>query len=282
MAASTVLRSGSVSVYDYRCGAGPHDKPFVERHESHSLSYVRRGSFGCSSRGRSFELVPGALLVGRTGDEYMCTHEHHPCGDECLSFHYSAEVLDSIGAAEDAWRVVCVPPLPETMVQAELAQAAADARSDIGLDEAALLLAARFVALVSHRVQRGPPARALDRRRAVEAALWLEANAAAAIDLESTAAQAGMSPFHFLRLFDKVVGATPHQYLVRCRLRRAARALAGERERSVTDIAFDSGFGDLSNFVRSFHRAAGMSPRRFREQSKRDRKICQDRLARLA
>ena len=60
-----------------------------------------------------------------------------------------------------------------------------------------------------------------------------------------------------------MLGVTPHQYLVRARLRRAARLLADE-ERSITDIALDVGFADLSNFVRTFHRAAGVSPSGFR------------------
>ena len=90
--------------------------------------------------------------------------------------------------------------------------------------------------------------------------------------------QAGVSPFHFLRLFSSVLGVTPHQYLVRSRLRHAARLLA-ETGPSITDIAYDVGFGDLSNFVRSFHRAAGVSPRRFRQASRGMRKIFQDRLA---
>ena len=72
---------------------------------------------------------------------------------------------------------------------------------------------------------------------------------------------------------------TPHQYLVRSRLRHAARLLADE-ERPITDVAFEVGFGDLSNFVRTFHRAAGVSPRRFRQAARGDRKILQDRLAR--
>jgi AraC-like DNA-binding protein len=71
---------------------------------------------------------------------------------------------------------------------------------------------------------------------------------------------------------------TPHQYLVRARLRRAARLLA-DAERPITDIAYDVGFGDLSNFVRTFHRAAGVSPRGFRKASRGDRKIFQERLA---
>jgi methylphosphotriester-DNA--protein-cysteine methyltransferase len=59
-----------------------------------------------------------------------------------------------------------------------------------------------------------------DRRRAVEAALWIEENAGEELSLEAAAKEAGLSPFHFLRVFDKVLGVTPHQYLVRTRLRR--------------------------------------------------------------
>lgn len=199
-----------------------------------------------------------------------------------LSFHFTPDVVESIGGDAAAWRTVCLPPLSETMVLAELAQAAAGGHADIGLDETALLLAARFFELVSGRGSAAQALRALDRRRAVEVALWIDANAGDPIDLEGSAAQAGLSAFHFLRLFARVIGATPHQYLVRCRLRRAARALAEDAARSVTDIAFDSGFGDVSNFVRTFHRAAGVSPRRFRRSALRERKILQDRLARAA
>ena len=79
------------------------------------------------------------------------------------------------------------------------------------------------------------------------------------INLEDAATQAGISPYHFLRLFSNVVGVTPHQYLVRSRLRHAARRLTDD-DSAITEIAYDVGFGDLSNFVRTFHRAAGASP----------------------
>ena len=49
----------------------------------------------------------------------------------------------------------------------------------------------------------------------------------------------------------------------------------------MTDIALDVGFGDLSNFVRTFRRAAGVSPGEFRRAARGDRKILQDRLAAL-
>jgi AraC-like DNA-binding protein len=264
-------------VSDFRCTAAPGDTPFVERYASHSISYVRKGSFGCRCRGRFFELVAGSILVGYPGDEFICTHDH-VCGDECLSFFLTPELVESIGDRPEAWRAGAAPPLPELMVLGELAQAAADGRSDIGLDEIGQIFAHRFVEVVSGRTHQPKPAKARDRRRAVETALWIDAHSHRRIDLDAAAAQAELSPFHFLRLFSGVLGVTPHQYLVRSRLRHAARLLADD-EKPVTDIAYDVGFGDLSNFVRTFHRAAGVSPRKFRAASRGMRKIFQERLA---
>ena len=240
------------------------------------MSYVRKGSFGYRFRGQSYELVAGSFLVGHPGDEYMCTHDHSG-GDECLSFYFNPSLVDAIGGPADAWQAGCLPPLADMMVFGELGQAAASGRSAIGVDEVGLILAGRFVDAVSGRTRRPESLPGRDRRRAVETALWIDAHSHEPIGLDEAALQAGLSPFHFLRLFSEVLGVTPHQYLVRSRLRHAARLLA-EDERGVTEIAFDVGFGDLSNFVRTFHRAAGVSPRGFRNAAKGDRKIFQDRL----
>jgi AraC family transcriptional regulator len=270
----TVLKNGAISVVDYRCDAGPDDPSFVEQHAGYCVSYVRSGSFGYRTRGRSFELVAGSVLVGHPGDEFQCTHDHTR-GDECLSFHFLPEVVETLGHARgELWRVGALPPLPELMVLGELAQAAAEGRSHVGLDELGWWFAARFVEIASGHATKPVATRALDRRRAVEAALWLDAHSHEAVDLARAADQVGLSSFHFLRSFASVLGVTPHQYLVRSRLRHAARLLADE-ERSITDVAYEVGFGDLSNFVRTFHRAAGVSPRRFRRAARGDRKICQ-------
>ena len=277
MTRTTLLQRGSITVSEFRCSAGPDDTPFAEQYQSHSICYVRKGSFGCRCRGGSFELVAGSVLVGYPGDEFICSHDHC-CGDECLSFFLSPEVVEAIGDRPEAWRIGAAPPLPELMVLGELAQAAAEGRSDLGLDEIGALFASRFVEVVSGRSHAAAVTKARDRRRAVEAALWIDAHSHQQIDLEQAAAQADISPFHFLRLFAGVLGITPHQYLVRARLRHAARLLTDDH-RPVTDVAYDVGFGDLSNFVRTFHRAAGISPRKFREASRGKRKIFQERLA---
>jgi AraC family transcriptional regulator len=266
---TSVLHCGAIAASEYRCRFGPHDAPFPEVHAAYSVSYVKRGSFGYRTRGEAFELVAGSLLIGYPGDEFSCTHDHHRGGDECLSFRLEPEVVESLGARPSAWRTPWVPPLPELMVFGELAQAAAlggGTDRGLALDELGLGLAARFLSVVSRRAPAPVRATPADRKRAVEAALWLDAHAHEPVDLQRTAAAVDLSAFHFLRIFGKVVGVTPHQYLVRCRLRRAARALA-TGDRSISEIAFECGFGDLSNFVRTFRRAAGVSPRQFRKSA---------------
>jgi AraC-like DNA-binding protein len=286
MARTTIVRQDGVqqdgmSVYDYRCAARPGDRPYAEFHDRFSISYVRRGTFGYRVRGALHELVPGSVLIGHPGDEYMCTHEHDACGDECLSFQLEAELAEATRAAAEPCQPRALPPLPELMVMGELAQAAAHGGSDIGLDEVGLLLVDRYLAVTSGERRRAPNPTARDRQRAVRTALWIDANAHQPIALASCAREAQLSPFHLLRLFADVLGVTPHQYLVRTRLRHAARLLA-DAACSITDVAFEVGFADLSNFVRTFRRAAGVSPRGFRQAARGERKILQERLGPLA
>ena len=72
MTFKTLPTTASLVVGDYRCAAKSADRPFVQRHGSLCLAYVRRGSFGCSTRGRSHELVAGSMFIGHPGDEYAC------------------------------------------------------------------------------------------------------------------------------------------------------------------------------------------------------------------
>jgi AraC family transcriptional regulator len=276
MRARTLLKSDALTVIDFRCDSGPHSVPFVEYHSAYSLSFVRRGGFGYKFRGQLFDLVPGSVLAGRPGEEYICTHDHL-CGDECLSFQFSADTVDGIGRGARDWRQPCLPPMPELMLLGELADSVAERESDVGLDEVAVMVADRYTRVIRGCDDR-PALHPKARRHAVTAAAWMDEHAAEAIDLARTSRRAGLSPYHFLRLFSTVIGVTPHQYLVRARLRRAARLLAAD-DRPITDVALDSGFTDLSNFVRTFHRAAGVSPRGFRKAARGDRKIVQDRLA---
>src|SRR3954462_8564163 len=113
---TTLFERNRISVTEFRCTAGPGDQPFAEAYPAHSISYVRKGSFGCQCRGRFHELVAGSILVGFPGDEYVCTHDH-VVGDECLSFFLAPELIDAIGD-EKLWQGGSGPPLPGLMVLA--------------------------------------------------------------------------------------------------------------------------------------------------------------------
>ena len=89
----------------------------------------------------------------------------------------------------------------------------------------------------------------------------IERHPDARLTLSRLAQDAGLSPYHFLRTFERLTGVTPHQFIMRARLREAAMRLASERG-SVLDIALDCGFGDVSNFNRAFRTEFGVSPSR--------------------
>jgi AraC family transcriptional regulator len=282
MKVTTLLQNDSLSATDYRCDKGHGEKPHSSVHPTFSLSYLRNGSFTYHALGRSYEMLPGSLLLGHPGDEYTCTYDRHVWGDVSLIFRLAPALLETIGAHDARiWRIGRVPALPELMMLAEIARAAADGKSDVGIDEAGIALAAAVAKAISGRALEPVRIRVRDHHRAVEAAQWIEARSNEPIELEHVAKAVGLSAFHFLRFFTKVIGVTPHQYLIRARLRQAARSLIDE-SRSITDIALDVGFNDVSNFVRTFHRAAGVSPRRFRQAVKGDREVLQAQIAALA
>ena len=269
MLATKLTETPNLSATLYRCTAGPEEKPYAEMHGAYSIAFVRRGSFGYINRGRHFDLVPGAFLIGRPGEEYTCTHDHHDGGDECLCFKLAPALVECIGTA--GWERSALAPRAEFMVLGELADATAAGRTDLALEEVGLALAAKIAAIEQGDRHGAGKIRPRDRKRIVAAAHWIDEHAHEEIDLAAAGRETGLSAFHFLRLFARIVGVTPHQYLIRARLRRAARQLA-DGDLPITDIAFEIGFGDLSNFVRTFHRAAGVSPREFRRLARKDMK----------
>lgn len=279
MTATTLLESGGLSIIAYHCDARRGARPFAEEHLRHSLSFVRTGSFGCKTVAGAFELAAGSVLVGHPGDEYTCTHDHAG-GDECLSFQFTRELVDAMGGPSAIWRRGSIEPLPQLMVLGGLAEAALRGDTELGLDEVSLLFASRAFEIVSDRAPQRPAKNGAQRRRVVRAALFIEEHATDALDLNAAAKEAGLSSFHFLRSFAAVFGVTPHQYLLRCRLRRAAELLA-DPSRPVTEISTDVGFNDLSNFVRTFRRAAGVSPGVFRKTSRSERTALSARLSRF-
>lgn len=84
------------------------------------------------------------------------------------------------------------------------------------------------------------------------------------ITLEWAADYAGFSKYHFSRLFKDYTDVTFSDYLMHRRM-QAARILLTDTSNTVTEIAFQTGFNNLTSFTRSFRNATGMTPSEFRQ-----------------
>lgn len=84
-------------------------------------------------------------------------------------------------------------------------------------------------------------------------------------NLEELAAQAGITPTHFCRVFKKATGVSPHQYVMRARLDRAQQMLE-QSDTSMATIADALGFTSQSHFTRAFRQFAGETPSDFRRR----------------
>ena len=83
--------------------------------------------------------------------------------------------------------------------------------------------------------------------------------------LDDMADIARYSRWHFLRLFQKELGLTPHAYLMLCRLRRLRSLLRADT--AAAAAAVSAGFSDQSHMHRVFKLHHGLTPKQFREAS---------------
>lgn len=84
-----------------------------------------------------------------------------------------------------------------------------------------------------------------------------------ALSLESIAAYAGFSKYHFERIFGEYTGVTFYQYLQQTRI-NYAQTLLSNPELSITDISEQAGFASCTAFTRAFKKSTGYPPSMFR------------------
>jgi AraC-like DNA-binding protein len=265
-----LARGEGWSVADVVCTSGPADRVFEEQHTWYSIAVVLAGTFQYRSRAGHALMTPGSLMLGSPGQCFECGHEHAE-GDRCVSFWYAPDHFERLAAdagldGRRALRVPRIPPVPALAPVVAAAAAnimdAAHARwNEIGIE-----LARRAVALAAGVTERcRAPIHA--EARVTRVVRSLDRSPQAAFTLDQMAQEAGLSPYHFLRTFESVTGVTPHQYVLRTRLREAALRLEA-RDDKIVDVALDCGFGDLSNFNRAFRTEFGLSPRAYRLRSR--------------
>jgi AraC family transcriptional regulator len=255
-------------VKDVVCTSGPDDSPFAEKNDYITIAVVVAGSFKYHSARDAVVLSPGSLLLGSADEGFECSHEHGS-GDRCVSFNYEPAFFERLAAdsagcgASLKFPVHRLPELPSLVPLIAEAQLGLYRPRSVNFEELALELAGRVVTTLGRTPasMRGPTSR--DERRIATAVRFIELHFRRPLSLEELSALVGISPYHFLRTFKQVVGLTPHQFLLRRRLREAALRLRTSAE-SVLGIALDAGFGDLSNFNHTFRAAFRIAPTKYR------------------
>ena len=101
-------------------------------------------------------------------------------------------------------------------------------------------------------------------KRIVQAKLFIDQHYAEKIDLGNIAEEAHFSKFHFIRLFKKVYGKTPHHYLTRVRIEQAKLLLL--KRSTVAEVSLDIGFESVTSFTGLFKKIIGITPSIFQQQ----------------
>jgi AraC-like DNA-binding protein len=87
------------------------------------------------------------------------------------------------------------------------------------------------------------------------------------VSLPDVAAQANLSPFHFLRVYKRAYGETPHEFLTRLRIERAKTLLA-RGSHNVSEACFEVGFSSLGSFSNLFAYRVGLPPSEYRRYAR--------------
>lgn len=256
------------SVGDVICTSGPQDRRFEERHTRHTIAIVLAGDFQYRSPlGRGY-MTPGSLLLANSGHCYECGHRHGE-GDRCVAFYYQPDYFErlasdvGVAAARPRFGTPRLPPLRSITPFAARTGAAVVGAVAVSWEELALSLAGVALRLTAGSTRHERPVPLNAEARVARAVRTIDHRPDGDLRLGTLARECGLSPYHFLRTFERLIGLTPHQYVLRARLRAAATRLVTE-SRNISDIAFDSGFGDISNFNRAFRQEFGVSPRAYR------------------
>lgn len=252
------------SVADVLCTSGPQDRPFEEQHTRYSIALVLAGTFQYRSALGAGLMAPGSVMLGNPGLPYECGHEHAE-GDRCVVFWYEPEYFEELTRAR--FRVARVPPLRELAPLLVSAGAGIIAARDVAWEELAMKVAVRTARLAGRQSSNHVALPVNAAARVTRAIRAIDARPDANLTLATLSRESRLSAYHFLRTFERLTGVTPHQYVLRTRLRAAATHLVAE-SRKVIDVALDSGFGDVSNFNRAFRTEFGESPRAYRRHAR--------------
>lgn len=239
----------------------------------HAIVLVSRGEVaiesGADGRWRGARYSPGTIaLTAPNRPVRLRWRTVSPEPHETLQMHLPASTTARM--VEELWdRDPARVALPDTLATTDpvleqimlgLLRAAEEGVPDLYAETAAEFVVAHI--LVRHGAL--PPPRILaDDERVRRARVFLRENLHRPVSLAEVAAEAGMSRYHFLRVFRRQTGVTPLRYLTRLRIEQAGDELT-RGAGTISEIAYRYGFANPAHFSTAFRRQTGLSPTAYR------------------
>ena len=238
-----------------------HSDYQAEHTKDVAVTFVERGIFALEESGKPWTFRAGDVLVSIPGRLRRYRHFEECPDDVCLSISFAPETVeDALGNPQPTLVRPQIGRAPYTeFARLQICRALASVES-LWIEEMAFhsLLALANDAWNCRRREAFSSAHMHRIRSAIE---FMSQENVGRCSLISISREVGMSPFHFARVFSSLVGVSPHQFLLRLRLRRSAMML--REGASVTTAALTNGFDNLAHFSRSFRRRFGVNPSKY-------------------
>jgi AraC-like DNA-binding protein len=250
--------SAELEIYRFDHPAESEDRPYVETADVFRASFVEDGDFNLEVGERRWRVGVGDVMLSHPGMTYRAGFDGERFNDTCLSVVYRNGDEDGF---EWAWTRAGRYAVPASnrsrFLQWGLQRAMRDSAP----------MLAEYCASEIFRDPEAPRSALFTERKLAWCAERIHAareTLDARFDEEHTisrlASDAGMSLFHFTRVFTELIGVPPHRYLGARRLAEARVMI--EQGRSVTETCYACGFNNLSHFSRRFSQHYGRPPSR--------------------
>jgi AraC-like DNA-binding protein/quercetin dioxygenase-like cupin family protein len=263
----------SYGVFVLESRHAPGFRMACQRHDFLELFYVLEGAGAFHLEGRKFLCRKGDVVAVPAGREHRL--EDDPARP--LSLYGICVAPRLLRTEPTVLDVFPAGPLPVSALMA--AQVRADLRrllyeQTLGRLGSRAMLVGQTLQLLVELARRARPDGASDSRAENNASPYWQAvrryvaelphRFFEATDLDQAAAELGMSRRRFTHLFREATGTSWSNHLTRLRIDYACQLLR-ETSRSVTAVAFECGFEDLSNFYRAFKRHTMEPPHAWRQ-----------------
>lgn len=235
-------------------GFSPH------RHDTYALGLTLHGIQTFRYRGAERFSNPGNVIVLHPDE----VHDGAAGTEDGLIYRMIYMPPDLIGAVEGHRRTL---PFVANPVVADMGlwQALADVLGDLDHEPGDLLMDDAITRIAAGLArQAGTPQKpvpAIARTSVLRARDILKSHCDEAVSSEMLEAETGLNRYDLARQFRRLLGTSPHRYLVMRRLDRAKRMIT--EGSSLADAAIGSGFADQAHLTRHFRRAFGMTPGRW-------------------